>query len=217
MQGEAGARGEAAKVAAASGRVGVCVADVFGQTPLWVALSAPGRTPAEAVLMTRSIFEVARAQRTPKAPEDAAGGEEEKAAKVAQFKKDHVVFKKYQEYEEQSAKDREILERHQMNHTASKQAYYAVKEGPIGIEDYTKKLEDRWSANIGTQAIEDMNNIQKNAGVVRGAAKYRRPARSLAVTIKSKLLKKRHKFKPLRIRRSEERRVGKVCRSRWAP
>ena len=50
---------------------------------------------------------------------------------------------------------------------------------------------------LSTVAVEDTNNVQKNNKQCKGSMKFRRPERSMAVSIASKLLEKRHRYTPV--------------------
>ena len=49
-------------------------------------------------------------------------------------------------------------------------------------------------AVVQTQAIEDLNGVQRNAASARGSYRYRRPPRSMAQVLTSETLSKRHRF-----------------------
>ena len=49
-------------------------------------------------------------------------------------------------------------------------------------------------AVVQTQAIEDLNGVQRNAATARGSYRYRRPPRSMAQVLISETLSKRHRF-----------------------
>ena len=64
-------------------------------------------------------------------------------------------------------------------------------------QDMKDIIDKRHSGCLATQAVEDANNKMKNHKVIKGKKKFRRPQKSFAVALESRLEDKVHRFKAL--------------------
>ena len=93
---------------------------------------------------------------------------------------------------------RDMLGRSCFALTSTQQLVHAYEEfGWQLVQDITSLLQKRSSQVLSSVIVEHINNAQKNNRQAKGSMKYRRPERSLAVTIASKVGDGRYDYSAL--------------------
>lgn len=131
---------------------------------------------------------------------------------IGQFQKDEELWKAFVSTPGKSAALKLIERRGTMNLRCVKQFSEAfADEGYQLSPDLRRILEERLSANIATQVIEDANGIQKNSSVAGQGRRYRKVSAAMTAVIEQNILSNRHNYTNLNLEapvRSKESHLG---------
>lgn len=116
---------------------------------------------------------------------------------IDQFMSDYKVFELLGDISDRTARERNLYNRHVMQHTVNKQYRHAITEFGGMSDDLAEVLRQHNSGVLCTQSVEDCIGAQKNAGQVKQCQKYRKTEVSMAAAIKSETLEVRHRYAPI--------------------
>ena len=112
------------------------------------------------------------------------------------FQKDVQVEGVLESWQDKSPELKEMLARSCIKPVAVQQFQNAFEE--LGYQPHPEIVSlsiERAGGIITTHPVEDIHNVQKNSGQVRGTQKFRKPQRAMAVAISKQVLHKRHSYK----------------------
>ena len=115
---------------------------------------------------------------------------------ISTFKRDWENYKGMKAVEHPTKNHKEMLNRSAFCCISVQQYVAAFEETDWTIHpDIVTLASGSGKGMITTKPVEDVHNVQKNCGQAKGACKWRRPQRAMAVAIARKVLSKRHKYK----------------------
>ena len=117
---------------------------------------------------------------------------------IERFKKDFDAWTRVKRFHETCPEVDEVLSRHCFEETSNKQLHLLLEQGQWKASQALKDhIRNRFSGLAATQLVEDAFGEMKNAKILKGGPRFRKPERAMGVVLAKEVIQKRHKFDPV--------------------